>query len=117
MPRDVVERIAVAVSVEHAEDAGHLRVCLQLFAQLGKAALAAELLDDLAEHAGVEPGLGRRAGDGIARLGMGLAERRHRLFSDSRIDAELAGDAADIEISAKLAKYAVQQTHDATPWR
>src|SRR5690606_23812691 len=99
---DVVQRITFTVLVEHLGESA-------------KRAFAANLLDDLAEHAGIEAGLLGRLLYGIAGLVVRLAERGDRLFSQRRIDAELGGHVGQFRMPAYFAEDIVEQRHNLTP--
>ena len=80
-------------------------------AEIAQRALAAEMAENLLEDVGRQAGRIGGACDGVAGLGMGLAERvdrRGHLFGGQ---ADPFGEIGDRGIAGHLAEDAVQQTH------
>jgi hypothetical protein len=109
--RHVVERVAVTVAVEQADETRRGRVILERAGELAKRTFPADLLDDLAQRARVEPRLGGRALDRIARFLVLDAQGRDRLFGSGLIDAQLFSEVGDIDVLAELAEDRIEYAH------
>ena len=75
-------QLTVTIAVEHPHQALGGRIVLQHLRILAERTFAADLIDYLAQHSGIQPGLGRRTFNRVARFAVRLAQRRNRFFSD-----------------------------------
>ena len=104
--------ITSLIAVQHSGNPGELRIILEQAAELTQPAFTAQLLGDLPQHPGIQPGAGRGGFHRVPRFGMRLAQRCNRLFRQFRRDADLSRDCGNIHVSGHLAQNSIQQTHD-----